>query len=172
MEYLLYTLIFNKLYFSYYGDEGCDRSFVRCQLINKDIYNIYKSLLYKDIAALKLKKYFTILEYRDLDLLNNILYDKFSYTYIIKSIGNLEFIPEFNYFNKIFNRENSFDICLRHKEIDNLDIFKPYNLKIHNRNFISQMTLGFKSKTVILVRLSKLGLHYPIRSKSKYYFTF
>ena len=162
MDYLLYTLIFQKKYFENYENIKYDDSFVRFQLINKEIYNIYKSLLHRDIAALKLLKYFNIIEFSNLTFLRQLLWDKTSYTYIIKSIGNLEFIPEFNYFNKKFNRENCYDICLRRKEIDSLDIFKPYrNDKKH-----------YYQKKNLLNKLSKLGLHYPIRSKSMYYFTF
>ena len=100
MNYLLCTLIFQKKYFENYENVKYDDSFVRFQLINKEIYYIYKSLLHRDIAALKLLKYFNILNFTNITYLRQFLWDKTAYIYIFKRLGSLEFIPEFNYFNE------------------------------------------------------------------------
>ena len=156
MNYLLYTLIFQKKYFRNYENNNYDNSFVRCQLINKDIYNIYTNLLARDIHALKLQNYFSILQFTNLSFLRQLFWDKNSYSYIIENIGSLEFIPEFDYFNKKkkFKKNNLYNniymISLRNIEIEKLDIFKPY-----------KSDKPFK-KRCLLDQLSKLGLHYPI----------
>ena len=165
MNYLLSTLVFQKKYFINDKNNDYDDSFVRCQLINKDIYDIYQNLLVRDIHALKLQNYLSILQFTNLSFLRQLFLDKNSYTYIIESIGSLEFMPEFNYFNKKFEKENLYYnniyvISLRNIEIEKLDIFKPYK---SGQPY---------EKRRLLNRLSKLGLHYPIMNKNRYRYTF
>ena len=153
--YTVFSLVFQKKYFS-----NNSYSFINSQLINHEIYNIFTLLLQRDICALKLKKYFRILELDDMDFAYNIVETKYDFEYTIKTLGSLEFLPEFNFFNKKDNRYHWNNIGARNYEIHHLDILKVYKTDIL-----------FKKRR-LLHKLSKLGLHYPVPSRSRYIYDF